>query len=743
MTIIKETESFILNGSYGYGYQLEAIKRKCYPQIKNQVYLDHAGVALPNAIAIDQFAEYMKSHLLGNPHSYSPSSQLASIEIEKVRRQVLQMLKASPSEFVVIFTSNTTSALKLILEAVGSSSASDSTYRFLDASHTSVVGLREGFKQYQCLSESEVACWLQQYSDESGLFAYPRQSNFSGARYPIDWISTIGNHHPNYYTLLDAASYMCSGSLDYSDYTASPHFTVFSFMKMFGFPDLAALVVRRDATTFFSFKKYFGGGTVDAYVPDSDFSARKTVLYEQLEDGSLPIHNLVALQCAIDSHLQTFGSIDAVHSHIRSVYRYAMSKLLQLRYSNGNPCIHIYGRNYLDENAQGPIIALNVLNRNGSWYGYKDLERLMSLHDVNIRTGRHCNVGDAMQWLGLSGKTLKRYYEMGHICGDSMDIIDNVPTGCARISVGAETSAEDIDFVLSIIHNYIVRPQDEGTMMTGRPGEKQLSINVTELSIYPIKSCGAYKISRGVRWPINVGGLAWDRQFCVISLDSDKILSQKVHPNMTLIQPIVDLEHMELKLRYAKDESSEELSVSLMNPVESLIVPIKVCGANYNIERFTDKSIEEFFTRSIGVACTLARFPKEDVGLSFANEYPLLIINQQSVNYLNKSIGAVEVTAATFRGNIVVDGDIDAYSEDNWKGISFGDFELNEIGPCKRCLMITNEQETGLKRKEPYSTLSKTRKTAKGIMFGEHYTFRSESAEGYIKIGDKGLVRVN
>jgi selenocysteine lyase/cysteine desulfurase len=59
----------------------------------------------------------------------------------------------------------------------------------------------------------------------------------------------IGQHpaHKNMYTILDAAAYVMTAQLDLTNASTAPDFTVLSFYKIFGFPDLGAVVVRKAA----------------------------------------------------------------------------------------------------------------------------------------------------------------------------------------------------------------------------------------------------------------------------------------------------------------------------------------------------------------------------------------------------------------------------------------------------------------------------------------------------------------
>jgi len=109
----------------------------------------------------------------------------------------------------------------------------------------------------------------------------------TGRRLPLNWLRKLrhssAKHLQDVYTLLDAASLAATAQIDLSDVDSAPDFMAVSFYKIFGFPDLGALIVRKKSGHILSWRKYFGGGTVDRLtVMHEPFVMRKS---DHLHEG--------------------------------------------------------------------------------------------------------------------------------------------------------------------------------------------------------------------------------------------------------------------------------------------------------------------------------------------------------------------------------------------------------------------------------------------------------------------------
>ena len=744
----------------------------------------------------------MVSSLLGNPHSASSSSQLSTRRIDDVRLRVLQFFNADPDYFDLVFVANATTGIKLIMECFREQ-ADGFWYGYHKDAHTSLVGVREAANgQHRCFgSDDEVEEWLDDGTnalpgdDSLGLFAYPAQSNMNGRRLPLSWMSRLRSSKLGtyVYSLLDAAAMVSTSPLDLSNASEAPDFTVLSFYKMFGFPDLGALIVRNESAPVLQRRSYFGGGTVEMVTSGKEnWHIRKQGRpHEQLEDGTLPVHSIIALDSALNNHGRLFGSPERIALHTLFLAGHLCDKLAALRHHDGSKVCQIYqhsSTSYRDSRTQGPIIAFNLCNRKGEWVSNTEVEKLANIRNIQLRSGGLCNPGGIASALDLAPWEMKRNFSAGHRCGNESDAIGGKPTGMLRVSLGAMSNMQDVDtfirFVEEFFVDYIEVPQQiETSSFLGR------DLYVETLAIYPIKSCGGWEIPAGIFWDVRAEGLAWDREWCLVHQGTRTALSQKKFPKMALIRPSLDLEKGFLRVRFhgpLPPATPNEISVPLSADPHvfqtcDVGLPIpksQVCGENILAHTYASKEIADFFTALLGAPCTLARFPAAVAGLStrhskvhlnltgldefpsqlpntqrpilLSNESPILTVSRSSLNRLNEQIklkGGKAAHASVFRANIIVAEDPasspgfeEPYVEDDWHSLRVGhNVTLDVLGGCRRCQIVCVDQDSAEKNEEPFVTLAKTRRKDGNVFFGVH-TALSVTKKGQlsrIRLGDK------
>lgn len=586
----------------------------------------------------------MTSSLLGNPHSASPSSQLSTSRIEDTRLRALQFVNADPAEFDLIFVANATAGIKLVAEALRAAPGGFD-YAYHQSAHTSLVGVREEARTSICLDDAAVEGWLTgetpsihgvAESVTTTLFAYAAQSNMDGRRHPSNWSQRLRNldwpSGTSCLTILDAAALAPTAPLDLGNADVAADFTVLSFTKMFGFPDLGALIVRRQAYSAFASRRYFGGGTVDTVVTNKEqwHAPKAHRLHERLEDGTLPVHSIIALDIAMRIHRRLFGSMSAVASHVSFLTRRLRQGLQRLQHHNGMEVCQLYSPSHssITDLSAGPIIAFNIRNQTGAWVSLAEVEKLASLKNFQIRTGGVCNPGGIATALDLEPWEIKRNFSAGFRCGSENDIIAGKPSGIIRVSLGAMSSIADVDAFVAFIAEFYCEQASPGEVTrdtTPSETRSQPEFFVTGITVYPIKSCGGFPIPRDTDWEVRPEGLCWDREWCLLHKGSGHALSQKRYPRMALIKPILDFETGQLRVTYTGRLSDPSQSKTVCVPLSSnpalfhspfsspstphQTLSSRVCGEEISAKTYISDEINDFFTAVLDVPCVLARFP--------------------------------------------------------------------------------------------------------------------------------------
>lgn len=765
----------------------------------DSTYLDHAGSTLCSKSLMDNFAKEMTSVLYGNPHSGAWPSQLSTSRVDDTRLRLLDFFKADPSEYDLVFVANATAGVKLVVE--GMRSLPDGyTYAYHQACHTSLVGAREEAQKSIILDDDQVQAWLSgedpfdlPSQKSTTLFAYSAQSHMDGKRYPLSWPKTLNenckNRSSRIFSLLDAASLSATSQLDLGKPEFAADFIVLSLYKIFGFPDLGALIVRRNAECVFDHRKYFGGGTVDMVLSGNEpFHVRKSrSLHERLEDGTLPFHSIIAVDIALTVHANLFGSMQQVSLHTSSLLRQLLDGLARLQHGNGNSVCVIYTSLTEHESllGTGPLVSFNIKNSQGAWIGLAEFEKLAILRKIHVRTGALCSPGGIANALDLEPWEMRKNLSAGVRCGEDADNLITKPTGVIRASLGAMSTESDVDRFIDFVEEFFVEKLLVETQSNPNPQTSALdnpsTLRVKTITVFPIKSCGGFTIPEGIPWGIRPEGLAWDREWCLIHRGSGQALSQKRYPKMALLRPILDFENNIMRVEYRGGiKGAHQTMVDIpLSTNASLFdsdfreTSSRVCGEEISAQAYISEEINNFFTNALDVPCVLARFPPGGLGstsrsckariqkhqqpekatktlpgsfpdipsppdsdseqqpagkILLANESPILMIHSSSVNALNGEIkrdGSDEVSEAAFRANIVLANApgqeaLPAYSEELWRDIRIGDQNFQLLGACRRCQMVCIDQETGVKKQEPFVTLAKTRRFNGKVFFGAH-----------------------
>lgn len=271
-------------------------------------------------------------------------------------------------------------------------------------------------------------------------------------------------------------------------------------------------------------------------------------------------------------------------------------------------------------------------------------------------------------------------------------------------------------------------------------------MHVSELWVYPIKSC------RGISLPqaaVEPTGLERDRQWMIVEPDG-KFITQRKFPQLTQI--VVSWDETSLILAQASGEYPPcRVPLNLAGPEMAVQV-----WRSHTTALDQGDTVATWLTNFLDHPVRLVRQSPahvrpvnptyaggDDVPVSFADGYPVLVTNTASLADLNARLGqtygdgdrAPTLPMNRFRPNIVLEHDV-AFAEDTWSRLQIGTVQLDLVKPCDRCVVTTTDQISGQRDRtqEPLKTLATFRNIPKqGIMFGENAIPRQLGA---IAVGD-------
>lgn len=257
---------------------------------------------------------------------------------------------------------------------------------------------------------------------------------------------------------------------------------------------------------------------------------------------------------------------------------------------------------------------------------------------------------------------------------------------------------------------------------------------ISELYIYPVKSLGGIPVRSA---KVMQKGLEHDRRWMLID-EENVFLTQRIHNHMALFRMSVgdngfrvsfEGDHLDIPFTMGGD------------PIRARIWDDEVTVQEVSYAH------SEWFSKNIGIRCRLVAFPEEnaravdpkyrvaDDHVSLADAYPLMIIGQSTLDDLNERLKK-PVPMNRFRPSFVFTGG-DPFDEDQWRRFSIGESSFAGVKPCKRCVLITVDQATGIKGIEPLATLSTYRRRDNGVYFGQNVI---PTKLGQISIGDEIIV---
>lgn len=257
-------------------------------------------------------------------------------------------------------------------------------------------------------------------------------------------------------------------------------------------------------------------------------------------------------------------------------------------------------------------------------------------------------------------------------------------------------------------------------------------ITLSRLYTHPVKSMRGTRLSHAYA---DVSGLMFDRNFMVTTPEG-KFITARKYPQMLLFTPA--MLNNGLYLRAPDGESATVLYQDFdqnQSPTEvwgnhfhALIAPDSI---NHWLSNYFEEPVQLRWLSS-----QLSRRVKAmpEMAMSFADGYPFLLINEASVQELQRRCPA-SIKLEQFRGNLIITG-AQPFEEDTWRKIQIGEIIFTLDRPCSRCILTTVSPEKGIRHpnSEPLATLQTFRSAENGdVDFGQNVIIHNT---GVIRVGD-------
>jgi uncharacterized protein len=258
-------------------------------------------------------------------------------------------------------------------------------------------------------------------------------------------------------------------------------------------------------------------------------------------------------------------------------------------------------------------------------------------------------------------------------------------------------------------------------------------LSVSRLFIYPVKSLGGIDVKEA---RLTDRGLEYDRRWMLID-ENNRFLSQRTRAQMALFK----LTHAGegFSITYLPDGSAQFIAYRpLLGPEIAVSIWDDECTAC-----LISEDLDQWFSEKLDISCRLVYMPDESLRpvseryarkgemVSFADAYPILLLGQSSLDFLNHKL-AEEVQVNRFRPNIVFTG-AEAHFEDRMAHFTINHIDFFGVKPCARCKVVGIDQQTAQTYVEPMKTLARYRSKNYEVFFGQNLIYEGK---GKISVGD-------
>ncbi len=263
-----------------------------------------------------------------------------------------------------------------------------------------------------------------------------------------------------------------------------------------------------------------------------------------------------------------------------------------------------------------------------------------------------------------------------------------------------------------------------------------MPVVISSLYLYPIKSCTGIAVDS---LSLDILGAANDRRYMLVD-ENGNFITQRQHAELIHVDVAIHVMGWMITL--------PNVGAKIL-PLQGIV--LKIMTVNVWSDTFSAYDQGDdwagFFSQFLGkkvrlVFCHLntarkidSEYCKTERAVSFADGFPLLMCNENSLQALNNELES-PIDMQRFRPNIVITG-ASAFAEIEWETLDAGNLELAVVKPCSRCVIPTINPQTAKKEPAVWQGLIKLCKGEDGkVYFGQNLIHQ---ANGILKLGDELL----
>jgi len=265
-------------------------------------------------------------------------------------------------------------------------------------------------------------------------------------------------------------------------------------------------------------------------------------------------------------------------------------------------------------------------------------------------------------------------------------------------------------------------------------------MQLNKISHYPVKSCKSVETESCL---IEERGIRHDRRYVVIDQNN---LTVTGRDNSKL--PLLHVSATDQGLSISND-GGETFSIPAPD-AQMPIREIRIWDDHVNAWDLGDTVAQQMSTaldqnvRVVYMDDSIIRdieadWPHDEVApVSFADNYPILLVNESSTTALSE-LADDHLDTRRFRSNFTITG-ASAWDEDEWKRIKIGDIRFEVAMPCARCKFTTLDPDSAKvhPNQEPLRTLARHRRGQDGDLYFGQYLVPLNTGE--LRTGDPLIV---